>query len=172
MDHIQSIGLRINRLSRALKRNLQLTISTQKIVDEVTASNGYILGYLYDNRDHTIYQKDIERRHGLGKSAVASIMSKMEEDGLISREVEKSDTRLKKVSLTPKGEQVHLRIVQSLQWLDQKQTEQITPEEKKIFFEILAKIEKNVSDVSELLQGQDQSWMTEIKEVCSNTEKH
>lgn len=160
----KSIGFHVRKLNNLLKRNMQLTISGQKLMDDVTAANGYIIGYLYENRERTIYQKDIEKRFGLGKSAVANLMSRMEENELILREVEKSDTRLKKVTLTPKGEQVHLRIKQNILWLDQKQMEQITPEEKRVFFEILEKIEKNAMDVSGLLQGQDKNWVNEINE--------
>lgn len=161
----KSIGFRVRKLNNLLKRNMQLTISNQNFVDEVTASNGYIIGYLYENRGQTIYQKDIEKRFGLGKSAVANLMARMEENDLILREVEKSDTRLKRVSLTPKGEQVHHRIIQSLRWLDQKHMEHITPEEREIFFRILDKIENSAMEVSGLLQGQEKHWIEEVKDI-------
>lgn len=166
-----SIGFHIRKLDNLLKRNMQLALDGQGEIDEITAMNGFIIQYLIKNEEKKIYQKDIEQKFNIGKSAVTNLLTRMEEHGLITREVEKSDARLKKIVLTDKGKEQHKMIERSVEWLDYKQMEQISEEEKKVFFEILEKIENNVSEVTKLLLSPDKCWEEEISGKKNNRKK-
>lgn len=161
-EHNSSIGFRVRKLDNQLKRNMQLALNCRDDVDEITAMNGFILQYLASHAKDKIYQKDIEQKFKIGRSAVTNLLTRMEENGLIQREVEKSDARLKRIALTEKGREQQKIVQSSVEWLDYKQMEQITPEEKEIFFSILEKIEKNVSDVTGIILGPDKGWIQEV----------
>ena len=47
-------------------------------VDEVTMMHGWIIRYLYENREQDIFQKDIEQRFAVGRSTVTNLLQLME----------------------------------------------------------------------------------------------
>ena len=65
--------------------------------------HGWIIRYLYENREQDIFQKDIEQRFAVGRSTVTNLIQLMEKKGFVKRESVKQDARLKKVILTEKG---------------------------------------------------------------------
>ena len=102
----EKIGLEIRKLNHEMNRNLELQVKAEGI-DEVTLMHGWIMRYLYENREKEIYQKDIEKHFSIGRSTVTSIIQLMEKKGFIERQAVQSDARLKKVLLTEKGEKTH-----------------------------------------------------------------
>lgn len=166
-DKAKSIGFRIRKLDNQLKRNMQLALDRQEEVDEITSMNGFIIQYLYQNEDKTIYQRDIEQKFKIGKSAVTNVLTRMEENGLIEREVERKDARLKKIRLTQKGKDQQKIIQKTVEWLDLVQMEQISSQEREVFFSILEKIENNVSDVTKVILSPGREWIDRLnhKEV-------
>ena len=67
----QRVGPAIHRLNNMLNRNITSYVRMLGI-DEVSVTNGWILRYLYDNKDKDIFQKDIEKRFSIGRSTVTS----------------------------------------------------------------------------------------------------
>ena len=98
----EKIGFEIRKLDHMIARNLQAHVKAAGI-DEITLMHGWIIRYLYANRDRDIFQKDIERYFSIGRSTVTNIIQLMEKKGFIGRESVEHDARLKKVVLTEKG---------------------------------------------------------------------
>lgn len=157
------VGHRIRKLDNILKRNMQLAFSNQGI-DEVTAMNGFIITYLHQHSGQVIYQKDIEREFRICRSAVTNILNRMEENGLIHRETDGCDARLKSLTLTAKGEEQCQIIRSTIDWLNRKQLEGLPAGELEQFFETLDRIEGNAGRMSERILGADDSWIREIRE--------
>ncbi len=66
--------------------------------------HGWIIRYLYENREQDIFQKDIEQRFAVGRSTVTNLIQLMEKKGFVKREkMVKQEIPLKKVILTEKG---------------------------------------------------------------------
>ena len=139
----EKIGLEIRKLNHEMNRNLELQVKAEGI-DEVTLMHGWILRYLYENREKEIYQKDIEKHFSIGRSTVTSIIQLMEKKGFIERQAVQSDARLKKVLLTEKGEKTHEMIEALIIQLNQNMMEGIEPEELQTFLEVLSKIRQNI----------------------------
>ena len=78
-------------------------------IDEATQMNGWIMAYLYFHKDQPVYQKTIESTFGVNRSTVTSIVKLMEKKGYIERENVPGDARLKKLILTPLGEEMHFK---------------------------------------------------------------
>lgn len=156
------VGHRVRTLDNMLKRNMQLVFNCLG-VDEVTAASGFIIMYLYHHPDQETYQKDIEREFRICRSAVTNILNRMEENGLIYRETDDSDLRMKKLALTVKGEEQSRIIHSTIDWLNRKQLEGIPAGELKRFFRTLDRIEENAVMLSGYIQGEDVSWMQEIR---------
>ena len=113
-------------------------------LDEYTASNGWILKYLYDNKEKEVYQKDIEKHFHIGRSTVTATIKVIEKKGYISRTSVENDARLKRVILMPKGEEVHKSISEAIQEANLKMIEGITEEEVETLYQILKKIRENL----------------------------
>lgn len=139
----EKIGLEIRKLNHEMNRNLELKVKAEGI-DEVTLMHGWIMRYLYENREKEIYQKDIEKHFSIGRSTVTSIIQLMEKKGFIERQAVQSDARLKKVLLTEKGEKTHETIEALIIQLNQNMMEGIEPEELQTFLEVLSKIRQNI----------------------------
>lgn len=63
----------------------------------LTYTQATVIGYLKQNVDKEICQKDIEYSLGLTHPTVSSILSRMEEGGMIVTETLSSDRRYKKI---------------------------------------------------------------------------
>jgi len=120
--------------------------------DEATQMNGWILAYLHHNRGGDVYQKDIEAIFGVNRSTVTSIVKLMEKKGYIRRETVPSDARLKKLVLTPLGEEVNIKTKQTLDALEVQMRQGLTPEEIELFFALSAKIRRNLGERDECIK--------------------
>lgn len=156
------IGHRIRKLDNMLKRNMQLALSGQD-VDEVTAMNGFIIMYLHHHTDQTVYQRDIEKEFKIGRSAVTNILTRMEENGFVHRETDGDDARLKRLTLTDKGERQCQLLWGTIQWLNHGQLDGISAEELEQLWATLEKIEQNANRIASLIQGAENSWIDEIQ---------
>ncbi len=57
----------------------------------MTMMHGWIIRYLYENREQDIFQKDIEQRFAVGRSTVTNLIQLMEKKGFVKRESGKQD---------------------------------------------------------------------------------
>lgn len=156
------MGHRIRKLDNMLKRNMQMALSGQG-VDEVTAMNGFIIQYLHHHADQIIYQRDIEKEFKIGRSAVTNILTRMEENGFIHRETDGGDARLKRLTLTVKGEEQSQLLHNTIEWLNSRQLDGISVQEQEQFFATLEKIEGNAGRLAARILGEDDSWIREIQ---------
>lgn len=65
-------------------------------VDEVTMMHGWIIRYLYENREQDIFQKDIEQRFAVGRSTVTNLIQLMEKKGIRKKRIGKTGCQVKK----------------------------------------------------------------------------
>jgi len=73
----RKIGPEIHCTDLKLSRNLSAHVRKSG-VDEVTMMHGWIIRYLYENREQDIFQKDIEQRFAVGRSTVTNLIQLME----------------------------------------------------------------------------------------------
>lgn len=137
------VGYEIHRLDNAIRKKIDNKLKCDGL-DEATMTNGWVLKYLYDNRDKEVYQKDIEKHFNIGRSTVTGILKLMENKDLVSRMSVENDARLKRVILLPKGEEVHLMISNTIYATNEQIIEDITAEELETLFRILNKIHTNI----------------------------
>lgn len=137
------IGRIIHRLDKMLYRNLSVSCRSAGI-DEITIVHGWILHYLYDNRDHDIYQRDIEKEFGVGRSSVTTTIQIMERNGYLCREAVEKDARLKRVVLTEKGIQFQEKMESLVENLNRKTLDGIGKDEFAVFLGVIKKLEENL----------------------------
>ena len=136
------VGLAIRRLDHVLTKNLEASVKAEGI-DEITLMHGWIIRYLYENRDNDVFQKDIEKNFSIGRSSVTGIIQIMEKKGYISREFVAHDARLKKVTLTERGIKSHQKIEELICRQNEKLTQGIDEEELEVFLKVAEQLRIN-----------------------------
>ena len=127
-----TIGYEVRTLDNLLFRML-LAYSAKAGMDELTMMHGWIIRYLYENREQDIFQKDIEQRFAVGRSTVTNLIQLMEKKGFVKRESVKQDARLKKVILTEKGIASQESFEDIVEHIEEELSEGISEEELHIF---------------------------------------
>lgn len=113
----QVIAAQMRRVNNLISRRIN-TYSRANGVEDVTPMHGWILRYLYKNREQEIFQRDIEREFSITRSTVTNILQLMERKGYIRRESVPQDARLKRLILTDEGAQAHEKVMLSLHQTD------------------------------------------------------
>lgn len=137
------LGPMIHQIDRLMFRNLSSRVRAEGL-DEVTLMHGWVMRYLYENREQVICQKDIEHTFEIRRSTVTNIIQLMEKKGYVERRSVPGDARLKCVSLTAKGEENHLKMEYLISMLEKEQVIDITEEELDSLYRIMTKIKKNL----------------------------
>ena len=123
--------------------------------DEVTVMHGWILGFLYRSRGKAVYQKDIEEKFTIAKSTATNILKCMEKKGYVTRSSDEKDARLKRLELTPLGEEIHKKAIHHIDEIHARIEANITDEERQCFWNILGKIKKNMDNIEKGLEVND-----------------
>ncbi len=139
-----AIGREIKILSNMIKRKIDsAAVFAQN--QEVTGMHGWIIGYLYRNREQgDIFQRDVEAEFSIRRSTATGILQLMEKNDLIIREAVDYDARLKKLVLTPRAIAIHEEIIRVLEELEEQLASGLTEEEIAAFYVILRKIKSNL----------------------------
>ncbi len=146
------VGFMVHKLDVSMRKILDANMKAAGY-DEDTLMHGWILKYLYDNREREVYQKDIEKQFAIGRSTVSAIIQLMEKRDLVRRELVEHDARLKKVLLTEKGLRHHDLMEENIYKLHNKIMAGISEEEKKLLLEITQKMETNLKVIKEEQKG-------------------
>ena len=139
----ETIGFDIRTLSILIKRYIDGS-ATKQYVDNLTGTHGWVIGYLYDNRDHDVYQRDLETQFSIRRSTATGILQLMEKNELILREPVESDARLKKLVLTEKALDIHKMVEEDRKRTEEQLTKDIDAQELAIFRKVLKPMIRNM----------------------------
>ena len=141
----KSIGYEIKNLDIMIVRRI---FAEAKIHNDefLTPVQIRIIDYLYNNIKLDIYQKDIEKKFTLRRSTISGILQTMEKNGLIEKIDSKQDARSKKVIITEKGLNKIKEIKNKMIKFEKILRQDITDEELELFFNIVNKLKRNISN--------------------------
>ena len=139
----ETIGFRVRTLSVAFKRAADAGKEDMEN-GKITRTHGWVIGYLYENRHRDVYQRDIEKQFSVRRPTMTEILKLMEKNGLIQREKDIRDARLKKILLTPLALEIHERHERNIQAFEEYIREGISDEELETFFKITEKLRENI----------------------------
>ena len=145
MEYQEDLGFQIRTLSHLVKRTVDQTAFAGE-ENHPTGVQGWIIGYLYENRGKEIFQRDIQAQFSIRRSTVTGILQLMEKNGLITRSSVERDARLKKLELTPRAVQLHERIGRSVRQVEDRISHCLTPKEKETFIQLCEKIRANLEE--------------------------
>lgn len=145
MSHEHAVGMEILRISTLMRRYADNSAELRQSYN-ITGSNGWILGFLYDHEGEDIYQRDLEEAFSVTRSTVSKVVKLMESKGLIRRESVFHDARLKKLILTEKGREVHQLAAKGNQQLEERLEKGFSPSEKEQMLVFLRRVTENLEN--------------------------
>lgn len=145
MEKEKRLSFQIHKTSRLIRRFLDNS-KKKECIEKTTDCHGHILGYIYDNREKDIFQKDIEREFNIRPSTATNMLKLMEKNGMIVRVSVENDARLKKIVLTKKALDIHNFIELDLDSLENRLSKNVTEQEREVFFKVLEKINNNIQE--------------------------
>ena len=113
-------------------------------VQQLTQMQIFVLAYLYQNRDHAVYQRDLETEFLIRRSTITELLKGMEQKNLIVRIAVAKDARLKQIVLTPEAVALHEAIEQAMRNMEQMVLQDLTQQEIQEFYRILGKVKQNL----------------------------
>ncbi|WP_300383785.1 MarR family winged helix-turn-helix transcriptional regulator [Clostridium sp.] len=137
------VGHELKVLSNLIKRHMY-NDSGRECCSKFSEIQGLLIGYLNENINKDIFQKDIEEEFTIRRSTATGILQSMEKNGYITRENVSYDARLKKIVLTENGQSIYKHIVSKINEFESKITKDVSEEELEMFVEILNKFKKNL----------------------------
>lgn len=155
MDNMPHIGKEIRMLSNRIKRALDESGCGPQ-AEDLTAIQGYILGFLQHNRDRDIYQRDVEREFRIRRSTATGILQNMEKNGYIIRASVEHDGRLKKLCLTEKAERRHDEIHRNIENIERRLRIGLSREEVESFLDIVGRMAENLEKSADRTSGSDE----------------
>ncbi|MBQ2816201.1 MAG: MarR family transcriptional regulator [Clostridia bacterium] len=144
MEKKNALGYQIKSLERMIYHRHTLS-ATRSYVDSLTGTHGWVIRYLYENKDNDIFQRDIEKTFGVRRSTITSMLQIMEKNGLITRGSVPYDSRLKKITPTEKALELHRRISDEIDAIEAELSAGLSEEEISAFISTIEKIKKNLN---------------------------
>ena len=140
----KTVGFQIRTLNNLIKRDVEK--SKSEILGNSTGVHGWAIGYLYENSDREIFQKDFETHFSIRRSTATKMLQLMEKNGLVIRVPVETDARMKKIVLTEKAIDIHKKIIKDIKDREKRLTQGVTKEELDVFFSVINKIKTNLEE--------------------------
>ena len=113
---------------------------------DITPMHAKILMTIYKSEEH-VCQKDLEVVMSCSKSTLSSIVSTMEKNGLLSRQVSNHDSRINHLVLTDKGFEMIEFLKKDRAYTEEIMVEGISDEEYTTIMRVIDKIRKNTERI-------------------------
>ncbi len=143
MNKSDHLGFYIHTISNLIQREVDRQ-EAEKGDDALTGINRFIIRHLAHHRNEDIFQKDLEEVFSARRSTMSVVLYRMETKGLLTRTSVKQDARLKKITLTEKGERLHEEMESAIEALEEKLMSGFSPEEKDSLLSMLKQVRHNL----------------------------
>ena len=144
MEDKKRIGRHLRILNNLVRRHIDNSC-TKKKVDDMTGTNGWIIGYIARNSGRPVYQRDLEREFGITRSTASKVVILMEKKGFIRHETAPHDARLKELLLTERSREIVSLMEANAKETEKKLTAGFSEEELNILRSYLERMIKNMS---------------------------
>ena len=144
MHETRSVCQELCVLNHMLKRLAESMVGGP-FEQEITDMQGRVIGFLYHNQHHPIYQKDVEAAFSITRGTASKMLTLMEKNGLITRTTVEYDARLKELQLTEKALDFAARVGHGLNEFEKSVTCGMTEREQATLLALLQKLERNIT---------------------------
>lgn len=140
-----NIGFQIGSLSRMIGWLIHQYGGEEK-GQAGAGMHGWLIGFLYDNRDRDVFQRDLQQQLSVRRSTMTGILQTLERDGMITRSPVPWDARLKKIELTDKAVAHQEKFQKAIEAVEARVSSGLTQEEQATFLRLCEKIRRSLED--------------------------
>ncbi len=108
----------------------------------------WMIGYIMDNQDQNIFQKDIEAKFHLSGATVTNMLKSLEKNGYIVRTPMENDARLKRIELTQKALDHENRVRENIMVIEEAMHEGFSKEEFNMMLGFLDRVIDNMEKLN------------------------
>lgn len=142
------VTFEMQMLAHSMKRYLDSLVEADKMPvpdagKGLSGTNMFIMGYLFENRDREVYQKELEERMNVRRSTISKVLRIMEKKGLICRQQAEHDARVKQITLSVQSLHNLEMFRENMEKMQRRLTEGFTEEELEQFLYLIRKAKKN-----------------------------
>lgn len=144
----RDIGRRFRMINNAIRRYVDRTSEMKSELDNLTCSNGWIIGHLdhMEKLGRDVLQRDFENDFGITRSTVSKVLSLLEKKGMIERVSVSHDARLKKIILTDRSRDISRKMREEFKRTEERLTRGFSDEELKTLCGFLDRIQQNLEN--------------------------
>ena len=142
MDNI-NVYSALQDLQLSAERYMRSNITDSNITEEA-GSNAWIIKYIFSSK-RAVYQRDLEKEFGINRSSASKSVDALVERGLVIREHIPEDGRLKKLTLTEKGQKVAEQFAARENCVDKALTNGLSTSDKKLLASLIGRMKINLS---------------------------
>ncbi|MGN0549084.1 MAG: MarR family winged helix-turn-helix transcriptional regulator [Acutalibacteraceae bacterium] len=135
----------LRSLSHMIIRMIE-NFSSKKKIESMSGNNGCIIGYLSDNRERDVFQRDLEKEFGITRSTASKVVNLMEQKGLVEKRSVSYDARLKKLVLTEKSEAIAHLMSDDITKLESVLTDGFSDDELDTLYGYIDRIKNNIKN--------------------------
>jgi len=139
----RKVGKEIAAIANLIKRHRPPDLAEDK--ERPTRMQRWIIRYLYEE-GRPVHQKEIEEEFKITRSTTSTVLSRMEQCGMICRVSMQTDARQKLITLTDRSRDIFHQVSVHIEQLENQMVRGIDGQELDVFFNVLSRIEKNLED--------------------------
>lgn len=130
----------------------QLANAQRRLIDRLAKERAYsgtqgkVIHYLFEHRDKTVYQKDIERDFGMRPATATELIKTLEKLELVRRIPGEKDARFKEIILTEKAENLQKSVSDDMEWLERCMMKGLSEEELALWEKVTLKMMDNMRE--------------------------
>lgn len=144
MEHM-SIGPLVRRLDNLIGRQIG---QAQEGLG-LTATQGFVLGYLARHEGQPLCLRDLEAKFDLTHPTVSGILSRLEAGGYLELKPDEHDRRFKRIFLLPKGEDAHRHMSVAIAEMEARIVSGMTSEDRAALIRLLSRAIDNLQPQKE-----------------------
>ncbi|MCY9665528.1 MarR family transcriptional regulator [Paenibacillus alginolyticus] len=133
LDLFQVIGLKLKKKADESIKELGLN-----------AQQGKIIGYIYENQETELIQRDLADRFHLRGASITGMLQGLEQRGFIERKIPVNNERQKNIYVLPKAVELIEDFNESFQKVEDEIVQVLSEDEKQILKELLIKINERL----------------------------
>ena len=111
-----------------------------------TQTQMQIISYIIKHQNEEVYQKDLEEVLNLRRATVSGVLHTMEKNNLIKRITDSKDTRVKKIILDGKTQEIFNKNEKKIEKLEKIITKDISKNDMDTFMKVLQKMKNNINE--------------------------
>ena len=144
----QPLGIKIKLINEKIKQHLNDRLKDNNL----TLSQFMVLKYLKQHDNEKVSQKELTQAVQVTHPTMIGLIDRLEEKGMVSRQVDGNDRRYRYIRLTDMGRQYLNQSKQDAEVMDSALVRNFTQEEVAVLKSLLDKVYENISDLERGIQ--------------------